>query len=125
MIVAVAWVLFFVPLVQAMGVSGKWTGQMEFLGPDGQVQSIAEHAEFQQQEAVLTGTIGHDADFAISKGKITDQRLEFEVTAPENGENRLYKVTLSVISPTELQGSVEFEQGGEKKTARLTLTRDK
>lgn len=118
-----AWLL--VPAVYAMDVSGKWSGLMELTGPDGQVQSLAEHAEFKQQDTALTGTIGHDGEFAIDKGKAAGKRVEFEVTAPENGENRLYKVTLAVINPTVLEGSVEFEQDGQKKSAKLTLRREK
>lgn len=41
----------------AADVSGKWNGALEFKGEDGQTQTAAAHADLEQQNNVLTGTI--------------------------------------------------------------------
>ena len=117
--------LLLVSVASATDVSGKWSGSMELANGDGQVQTVSSHAEFKQENHALTGTIGRDSQFPIAKGTIEGDKIQFEVTAPENGEDRLYWVTLTAVNHSQLQGVAQFEQGGKKVSAKLSLAREK
>ena len=125
-------VLFMVlmaPFVSAADVSGKWSGSLEFKPPDGQSQIVPAYAEFKQKGDSVTGAVWKDAEdqFRIQKGKIDGNRITFEFTAPEGSEDSalIHTVQLTVVSETQLQGEMEFENGGSKFTAKLTFKRDR
>jgi hypothetical protein len=124
---AVLAVLLLAPLVNAADVTGGWAGSAELKTPDGESQSIPVQAEFKQQNGEITGTIGKEAEdhFPIEKGKIEDNKLTFEFTAPEGSGTRLYTVTLTVVSATQLQGEFGFKVEDNTITGKFNLTRNK
>jgi hypothetical protein len=107
-------VLFLVRLVNAADVSGKWRGSLEGQGEDGATVAIPAHAELKQAGGAITGTVWKDAShvYAIEKGKIGGNQINFEFTAPEGSEGRL-------------EGEIQFEVEGAKVAGKLKLTRDK
>jgi len=116
-------ILLFMAAVSTTDISGKWSGSIEFKGADGQTQTYPLQAEFQQHETALTGTIGSDQQFPVEKGIVEGKNVRFEVTTAEGAGQRLYSVTLSATSATQLDGTAAFEQDGQKRTAKVTLTR--
>jgi hypothetical protein len=115
------------PLASASDITGDWSGSAELKSPDGQAMVLDVHATFKQANGAVTGTIGKEEDdqYPIDNGKIEDNKITFEFTAPEGTEPRLYTVRLTVVNETQLQGEFEFKAGDDKVTGKLTLTRAK
>jgi hypothetical protein len=126
----VLFMLLSVPFVSAADVSGKWSGSLEIKTPDGKTAALPAYAEFKQEGASVTGAVWKEADdqFPVEKGKIDGNRITFEFLAQEGSEDSkplVHSVRLAVVGETQLQGQMEFEDGGNKVTAKLTFTRDK
>ena len=110
--------LLLTPLVHAADISGKWTGRLEFRAGDGQVQSVPAYADLKQQGNTLTGKLWKEADqqFVIEEGKIVGSEISFVFNAPEGEDEQtiLHSVKLALVSPTQMQGTLEFGAGGQK-----------
>jgi hypothetical protein len=121
--------LLVAPLASAANVSGNWTGSLEFKSPEGDAQRIPAHAEFKQLDKAITGSVWKDAEhqFRIENGKIEGNNMTFEFNAPEGDEDNMlvHKASLTMTSPTQMEGKVEVEADGNRLTGKLTLTRDK
>jgi hypothetical protein len=121
--------LLMTPLAMAADVSGRWSGVVEFAGEGGRTQSAAARAELKQQGNTVAGTIGKEGgqQFDIEQGKVSGNEVSFQFRAPEGEEETVlvHSVKLTLLSPTQMQGTFEFEAGGQKASGKLTLTRDK
>jgi len=121
--------LLMTPFALASDVSGKWSGVVVFAGEGGQTQSAGARAELKQQGQTVAGTIGKDGgqQFEIEQGKVSGNEVSFQFRAPEGEEETVlvHSVKLTLISPTQMQGTFEFEAGGQKASGKLTLNRDK
>lgn len=108
--------------------SGKWTGTLEFKGEDGQTQAAAVHADLKQTSGAITGTLWKEEGqhFEIEQGQVKGNEISFKFRAPEGEEEQMvvHSVTATLIGP-KLEGTLEFELGSQKATAKLTLTREK
>ena len=126
-ILRAAFGLLLVPFVNAADVSGNWTGSLEFNNPEGDTQSAPAQAELKQLGNSLTGKVWKEAghEFPIAKGKIEGNQVTFQFTAPEGEPDSalVHSVKLTLVSPTQLRGLLEFEAGGQKMSCKLTLTR--
>jgi hypothetical protein len=122
-------VLFLVQLLNAAYVTGKWSGTLEGKGDDGSAISVPAHMEFKQAGEAITGSVGKDSghEYAINKGKIADNQITFEFTAPEGDEDSafIHRVKLAVLGEGRLEGEFQFEVEGNKVAAKLKLTRNK
>ncbi|HEV8041408.1 MAG TPA: hypothetical protein VGP62_21215 [Bryobacteraceae bacterium] len=122
-------VLFLAQFLNAADVSGKWSGSLEGKGEDGSAISVPARMEFKQTGEAITGSVGKDSahEYAINKGKIADDQITFEFTAPEGDEDSafIHRVKLAVVSEGRLEGELQFEVEGNKVAAKLKLTRDK
>lgn len=112
----------------AADVSGKWTGTLEFKGEDGQAQTVPAHAELKQQNNVVVGKVWKEDGqrFEIEEGRVTGNEVSFTFRAPEGEEEEVlvHSVKLSAVSPTQMQGTLEFDAGGQKFAGKLTFTRE-
>jgi hypothetical protein len=117
------------PLLHATDVSGKWTGTLEFRTEDGHAQSVPAHADLKQQGNSLTGKLWKEADqqFVIEQGKIEGGEISFVFNAPEGEDEQtiMHSVKVALVSPTQMQGTLEFDTGGQKINGKLTFSREK
>ena len=115
--------LLVAPMALAAGdISGKWSGSMEMKAPDGTTQTMPVTAEFKQDGKSVTGTAGREGDeqLTLQKGTIEDTKFTFEVSAPDG----TYSVSLVIVSDSQLQGDVSFnDPDGNKQTARISFKR--
>jgi hypothetical protein len=113
----------------AADVSGKWNGFLEFKGEEGKTQTAPAHADLTQQADVVTGRIWKEEgqQFEIEQGKITGNEISFKFRAPEGEDEQVlvHSVKLTLVSPTQLRGTLEFYAGGQKVSGELTFTREK
>ena len=121
--------LILTPFALAAEVSGNWNGSLEFKSQDGQTQVAPAHAEFKQQSNTVTGRIWKEEgqQFEIEQGQVTGNDISFTFRAPEGEDEQvlIHSVKLTLVSPTQLQGTLEFDPGGQKVSGKLTLTREK
>lgn len=114
--------------LNAANVSGKWSGSLEFKDPEGHAQTIPAHAEFKQQDQIVTGAVWKEAghEFRIENGKVEGDRITFEFKAPEGEEDSVlvHTVTLAVTGEGQLQGEVAIEAEGNRMIGKLVLTRE-
>lgn len=113
----------------AADVSGKWNGTLEFKGEDGQAQTVPAHAELKQQNNTLAGTVWKEDSerFEIEQGRVNGNEISFTFRAPESGEEEVvvHSVKLSSVSPTQMEGTLEFDAGSQKLNGKLMFTREK
>jgi hypothetical protein len=113
----------------ATDVSGKWNGMLEFKGEDSQGQTVPAHAELKQQNNVVVGKVWKEDGqrFEIEHGQVTGNEVSFTFRAPEGEEEEVivHSVKLSSVSPTQMQGTLEFDAGGQKFAGKLTFTKEK
>jgi len=113
----------------ASDVSGKWNGSLEFKGEYGHTQTAPAHADLKQKANAVTGKIWKEEgqQFEIEQGQVTGNEIAFKFRAPEGEDEQtvIHSVKLTVVSPTQLQGTVEFDAGGHKVSGKLTFIRDK
>ena len=102
----------------AADVTGTWTGNII---PDGEGRDTA-HLVLKQDGTKVTGTAGPRADeqHEIQNGKIEDGKLTFQV-----GDNGKVLSFVLKVDGDEIKGEVSGEHGGEKRHAKLELTRSK
>ena len=125
----VLFLLLLAPLLGDADVSGKWTGSLEFKGPDGEAQAVPAYAQLKQEGHSILGTVWKDAKdrFVIENGKIEGDGITFEFKAPEGEDEAIlvHTVRLTLVTQVQLEGSLEFEAGGRKMSGKLRFTRDK
>ena len=121
--------LLMTPFARAADVSGKWNGVVVFEGEGGQTQTAPALAELKQQGNAVTGTIGKEGgqQFEIEQGKVSGNEVSFQFRAPEGEEENVlaHSVKLTLLSPTQMQGTFEFDAGGKKAGGKITLNRGK
>ena len=109
--------------------SGRWSGSLEFKGENGQSQAAAAHADLKQEANVVTGRVWKEEGphFEIEQGQVTGNEISFKFRAPEGEEEQVvvHSVRLSFVSPTQLEGTLEFELEGQKVSAKLTFSKEK
>jgi hypothetical protein len=113
----------------AVDVSGKWNGVLEFKSEDGQTQTAPAHADLKQQNKVVTGKVWKQGDqqFEIEQGQVSENEISFKFSAPEGEDEQVlvHSVKLTLGSPTEMQGTLEFDASGKRFSGKLTFTREK
>ena len=113
----------------ARDASGRWTGSLEFKSENGQSQAASAHADLKQEANAVTGRVWKEEGqhFEIEQGQVTGNEISFKFRAPEGEEEQVvvHSVRLSFVSPTQLQGTLEFELGGQKVSAKLTFSRER
>jgi hypothetical protein len=121
--------LLLTPLVYAADVSGKWTGTLEFRAEDGHAQSVAAYADLKQRGNSLSGKLWKEADqqFVIEQGQVEGSEISFVFNAPEGEDEQtlIHSVKLALVSPTQMQGTLEFDAGGQRMSGKLTFSREK
>lgn len=120
--------LLLTTLAFGADASGRWKGSMEFKGDDGQIQTVSAYAELKQQGSTITGKVWKEQgqQFEIEQGQVTDNQISFKFHAPEGEEEQVivHSVTLTLVSLTQLQGTLEFELGGQRASAKLTFSKE-
>jgi len=68
-----------------------------------------------------------DQQFLIEQGKANGDEISFVFNAPESEDEQIlvHSVKLVVVGPTRMQGTLEFEAGGQQVSSKLSFTRDK
>lgn len=116
-------------LAHAADASGKWNGSLEFKGEDGQEQTASVHADLKQQANGITGKVWKEGgqQFEIEQGQVNGNEISFKFRAPEGEDEQIlvHSVRLTLVGPTQLQGTLEFEVGGQKVTGKLAFSREK
>jgi hypothetical protein len=111
----------------AADLSGRWNGTLEF--KDGQTQTAPAHADLKQENKLVSGKIWKEEDkqFQIEQGQVSGTEVSFKFSAPEgeDEQNLIHSVKLTLVSPTEMQGTLEFDASGQKFNGKLTLTKQK
>ena len=88
----------------AADIDGKWTGSLD--GPGGPLQV---NYTFKADGDKLTGaTTGPNGDVPITNGKITGNKLSFQLTLDFGAGPTTFDITGEVSSPTELKLHWEF-----------------
>ncbi len=91
----------------AAELTGKWSGPIQFTGPEGSNEAEA-YMDLKANGAGVTGTVGPNADeqVAISKGKLDGKNVSFEVVL---GSGETVKFEL-VLDGDTLQGTAKSER---------------
>ena len=117
------------PSALAADVSGRWSGTLEFTGQDGQTRKASAHADLKQQDHTIQGKIWKEENqqFDVEQGQTTEKEISFTFHAPEGEDEQMlaHLVKLTLVSPTQLEGTLEFDAGGQKFTGKLRFTREK
>lgn len=120
--------LFLTTVALGANASGRWKGSLEFEGDDGQIQTVSAYADLKRQGSSVTGKIWKEQgqQFEIEQGQVTDNRISFKFHAPEGEEEHVivHSVRLTLVSPTQLQGTLEFELVDQRVSAKLTLNKE-
>jgi len=121
--------LLTTPFALAADMSGKWNGSLEFKSQDGQTQAAPAHADLKQQNNAVRGKIWKEEgqQFEIEQGQVTGNEISFTFRAPEGEEEQVlvHSVKLTLVSPTQLQGTLQFDAGGQQLSGKLTFNREK
>lgn len=121
--------LLLTTLAHAADASGKWNGSLEFKGEDGQTQTATVHADLKQQANGITGKVWKEdgKQFEIEQGQVNGNEISFIFRAPEGEDEQVlvHSVRLTLVAPTQLQGTLEFEVEGQKVTGKLAFSREK
>ncbi len=102
-------------------LTGKWTGSAEFAGEGGQSESRPVILNLKHEGATITGSAGYDENFAapISNSKFEGTKLTFTVVGDFE-----YKIELSLVSDTRLEGVAKFTPpGATEMSAKLALSK--
>jgi ketosteroid isomerase-like protein len=104
----------------AAGLTGKWSGTFEELGPDGSASRTgAAYMDLVLAGQIVTGTAGplESEQHEIRNGKLEGKRLTFELVQTHMP---LMKFDLTFDGET-IKGSVAAEEGGQRLAARVDL----
>lgn len=106
-VLSIAFLLTFLTVAWAADVDGKWTAQVP--GRQGNTQEVTFNLKAEGEK--LTGTMsGRQGDTAISDGKITGNKLSFNVVREFNG-NSLKLVYNGVLTGDEIKFTRTMEGG--------------
>ncbi len=116
--------LLAIPTLHAAPVqdlTGKWNGTF-IMTVDGQQNDDVAEMTLTQKGAVLTGTVGPNADqqWAIANGKVDGTKVTFDVDA--NGP--VIKFTLTLVDGR-LKGDAAASMDGRSMTAKVDVGRTK
>jgi ketosteroid isomerase-like protein len=106
-------------VVYAAGLTGKWSGTLEELNPDGSVRrSSSAYMDLTLAGETVTGTVGPDAasGLPVRNGKLIGTKLTFEFLQEELSA----KFDLTFDGAT-IRGSVTLTRNGESRSARVAL----
>ena len=114
---------FTVVSLIAADATGTWTGTLTDATSAGGDKPGPAYLVLKQEGTKLTGTAGPNANSQrpIQNGKAEDGNLTFEVVL---SEGRTMKFTLK-HEGDEIKGDIRGEGGGETKTAKLAVKREK
>ena len=103
-------------------VSGKWTGSFKMSGPDGQTKDGTAMLVLKQKGTEITGTAGpsEEEQMAIQKGSIDGSKITIELAADQG----TIKFAL-VVAGDHMTGDANLDNGSQKLTAKLDVTRAK
>ena len=103
-------------------VTGRWSGSMTLLAPDGQTRDGSALFILKQSGAGVTGTAGpsEDRQLPIQDGKLDGARLTFQVQAEE-----VSFAFAMAIDGDHMKGEVNGTQNGQVLKIKLDLTRAK
>jgi hypothetical protein len=104
-------------------VTGKWSGSFDITGPDGEIKSETAFLNLKQDGTKITGTAGPNEDhqMEIKTGKIEGAKIALEVLL-EDGNVLTFDLALV---EDHIKGNAKGEMDGEKKTAKIDVTRVK
>jgi hypothetical protein len=104
-------------------VTGKWSGSFDITGPDGEIKSETAFLNLKQDGNKITGTAGPNEDhqMEIKTGKIEGAKIALEVLL-EDGNVLTFDLALV---EDHIKGNAKGEMDGEKKTAKIDVTRVK
>ena len=112
-------------LAQAPAFSGKWTGTLTNIRPDGTTGNPNPmEMTLTQKGNVLTGTAGPNAEtqWTVEKGVVTGNKATFQVTQASNGVLHKFTVTLT---KDKIAGDIASELNGETRKGKMEATRAK
>jgi hypothetical protein len=114
---------FTVVSLIAADATGTWTGTLTDTTAAGDGTPGPAYLVLKQEGTKLTGTAGPNANSQrpIQNGKAEDGNLTFELVL---SEGRTMKFTLK-HEGDEIKGDIRGEGGGETKTAKLAVKREK
>jgi len=102
---------------------------LEFKTEDGRTQTAPAHADLMEQNNVVSGKIWKEEgqQFDIERGQVIGKEIYFEFRAPEGEDEQLlvHSAKLTLVSPTKMQGTLQFDAGGQNVSGRLVFTREK
>jgi hypothetical protein len=103
-------------------VTGKWTGSLNLIGPDGQAKDSTALLVLKQTGTEITGTVGPNEDerHAITKGRIEGNKIVLESA---DGELSI-KFDLT-LAEDRITGDVNAVGEGRTLKAKLDVTRAK
>jgi hypothetical protein len=103
-------------------ISGKWSGSFKMNGPDGQTKDGTALLVLKQKGTEISGTVGpsEEEQMAIQKGSIEGGKINLEVTA----DSGTIKFAL-VVAGDHITGDASMQNGDQKMTAKLDVTRAK
>jgi hypothetical protein len=104
-------------------VTGKWSGSFDITTPDGETKSDSAFLNLKQDGNKITGTAGPNEDHQmdIKTGKIEGSKIALEVVL-EDGN--VLSFDLAIVED-HIKGTAKGEMDGEKKTAKVDVTRVK
>ena len=123
----VAFALSVLPAFAAEDFTGKWSGSFTGTDPSGSPANENMLVNFIHKGSELTGTAGPTAErqWKILNGKVDGNAVAFEVQGGGDTEGgALLKFALT-FADGHLKGDVNAEQGGQKMSAKVDLTRVK
>lgn len=119
--------LFVLPAAAAEDFTGKWSGQFSGVGPDGNQATEPILLNLVHKGAELTGTAGPAAEkqWNILKGKVDGNKLSFEVQAGGDTQGGPYVTVTLAFAEGHLKGDINMQQGEQKLTGKVDVTRVK
>ncbi len=123
LLLAIALVVGAIAATADTDVTGKWSGSFNVTTPDGGSEDGTAVAVLKQSGSEITGTAGpnEDEQYPINKGKIDGDKITFEV---QPHEGQVVRLSL-VLAGDKIKGDAVMERDGEKRTAKLEMTRAK
>ena len=109
---------------QTTDLTGKWTGTLTRMAPDGRTQSIDFMFVLTQKDKALTGTAGPNPDrqWTLEKGgTVEGNKVNFKVQQPD-GPLRTFTLTLT---DGRLLGEMLAELDGQSFVTKVDLGRSK
>jgi hypothetical protein len=109
-------------VLNAGSLTGTWSGTFDIKTPDGQVRSETMCLTLKEENAKVTGTAGPNADrqVEIINGKVSGDRITFQVSDPSSPAAISFELTLA---SDRLYGDARAEHNGQKMEGKIALKR--